>query len=273
MSIRNCLAVHACGVGKKKKRRVLVKRGAVGRAEQQWNHQRPVWILEIHPFWTAVSLEGCHLRCAPFFLAWRAPVRAPLGNTSGLSEGRIPDLSFSGATFLVHTEYFMRLISGYIKMFLLSSAPQWPSKLQWVISYFQMAVVGYIQLQEKERDVMQGAWLTVAGKETRDSCTDILLPLGTTGCATSQTKIAGSQMFNRVVATPAAGLPSPEETSIQIHLKWRPNWGYQGYEALLWIGDGSGTRILYLLHYLLFNSDCTFLACSFYRQSFLVMAV
>lgn len=78
-------------------------------------------------------------------------------------------------------------------MLLLSSAPQWPSKLQWVIGYFQMVVVGYIQLQEKGRDVLQEAWLTVAGKETWDSCTDMLLPLGTTGCVTFQTKIAGSQ--------------------------------------------------------------------------------
>lgn len=199
-----------------------------------------------------------------------------LGNNSGLSEGWILDLSFSGATFLVHSEHFTRLICGYIKMFFLSSAPQWPSKLQWVISYVQMVVAGYTQLQEKGRDVTQGAWLTVSGKETWGRCTDILLSVNTTGCATSETKITGSQTFDHVVATPAAGLPSPE--IILRHLSRCILTGDLTKVAGVWgtFVDRWWIRYQYLvltLHYLFFNSDCTFLACSFYRQPFFIMAV
>lgn len=163
--MRNCLAVYEYGVRKpnqsklNQNRRVLVRKAAVGRAEQQWNHQRPCWILETNPsgqqcFYTD-AIDDAPLTFWHGEFQWEQ-----LGNCSGLSEGWIPDLSFSGRPFLVHTEHFTRLISGYLKMFLLSSASQWPSKLQWVIGYFQLVIYSY-----RNREEMFCKGLTYCGRK------------------------------------------------------------------------------------------------------------
>lgn len=113
--------------------RVLMKRAAVGSAEQQWNHQWPVWILEIHPFWTPVSLDGCHQWCSPLFLAWRAPAGEQQWSVRRTNPWLVlfrddifsPQKAFYKADFCLHQD---------VPSLFCTSATLWTSVDHWLFS-------------------------------------------------------------------------------------------------------------------------------------------